>query len=329
MKITLSECSFNDKKIAAEWNGIYRSNPQLGYFASYEFNEFFVRCFHKNKSRRSMKLVIIRAFDEQRGALMFLPLAKSHGHYYMIWERSSVPYCDAIYRADISKDEFDYILDHLSEIVGNETIFFTKMNELSVFTQYLHDRFTPYKKRSCGSIELLRSYNYTYQLLSKECRENIEDSKEKIINEGLVYRTDFYSDKPLSAKAAADIEMIVHGEGAGVFTRIKNSASNRNSAIFQAVKKGVSSLVALSYIDDYPVACTYGFIKGNTFTISVLSSTRYGVSYSSKHLILCDLIKYAVENKNLSKIDLCRLDDNIKGDFVSKKHHVYGFEVKL
>lgn len=329
MNITLGECSIYDKKVAAEWNGIYRTNPLLNFFASYDFNHLFIQYFHKSKSRRSMKPVIISAVDEKRGTLMFLPLAKSHGHYYMLWERSSVPYCDAVYRSDITKEELDYIFDHLSEVLGNETIYFTKMSEVSAFTEYLHERFTPYKKKNYGAIELLRTYGYTYKLINKECRENIEEASERINNEGLVYRTDIYFEKALPSRAVADINMIIHGEKQSLFSKMKSSSRSRNSAVIKSVKKGMSSIAVISYIDDYPVACLYGFMRGKTLSVISLSSTRYGVSYSSKHLIVSDLIKYCTDKLKLEWIDFCRLDDNIKNDFQSKKRYVYNFEIKL
>ncbi len=329
MSITLSEYSINDSKVAAEWEGIYNTNNQLTYFSSYSFTSLFLKKFSKEKSRRSLKPVIVGAYDEKRGALMFLPLCKRHESYYTLYDFSSVPYCDAVYRSDITKEDLDYIFDHLSEVLGNNTVYFTKMSKHSEFTKYLYDRFTPYKKRSCGAIELLRSYDYTYKLIDKECRDNIEEAQNEIIEAGLQYRTDIYLKKPLSKGVASDMMLILNGEDSSLGKRIKRRRRNKNSAVIQSVKRGLGTLVAVSYIDDYPVACIYGFIRNKRMIVMKLASTKYGVGYSSIHLLLSDLIKYTIENKLANRIDLCRNDDKIKSDFISKKHHVYSFEIKL
>ncbi len=329
MNITLSECSISDKQTAAEWEGIYNTNPTLTYFSSYEFNQLFVKKFSKEKSRRSLKPVIVRAYDSKRKTLMFLPLCKRHESYYMLWDYSSVPYCNAVFRQDIKREELDYIFDHLSEVIGNNTIYFTKMNDNSDFTNYLYDRYSPYKKRSCGSVELLRSYEYTYKLIDKECREIIEEALGRIENEGIEYRTDFYLGKRLPSKASSDISLILNGEKNGPISKLKRFIRNRNSAVISSILQGNNSLVAISYIDGYPVACLYGFVRNKTFTLLKSASTKYGVTYSAKHLIFSDLIRYSVENKVANNIDLCRTDDKFKTDFMSKKHHTYSFEIKL
>ena len=329
MAITISECSIFDSKIAAEWEGIYKTNAQLTVFSSYSFTSLFIKKFSKEKSRRSLKPVLIRAFDDKRGTLMFLPLCKRHDNYYTLYDYSSVPYCDAVYRTDITKDDFDYIMDHLCDVLGNNTVYFTKMSKFSEFTKYLYERYTAYKKRRCGSIELLRSYDYTYKLIDKECRENIEEAQEKIRTQGLQYKTDFYLEKPLSKRVLSDILLITGREETGLLKRMRRLSAFKNSAVLQSIRNGNDSLVAVSYIDDYPVACIYGFIRNKKIIVVKLASTKYGVGYSSIHLLLSDLIKYSVDNKLASSIDLCRTDDKIKSDFVSKKHHVYSFEIKL
>ena len=329
MSITLSICSVFDKDIAAEWQGIYETNKNLSYYSSYQFVCLFTKKFSKEKSRRPYKPVFVKASDDKRGALMFLPLCTRRENYHMLYENSSVPYCDVVVRADITKDELDYIFDHLSEVLGNTTVYFTKFASNSQMTKYLRERFTPYKKRSCGSIELLRSYDYTYRLLEKECRENIEEALDKIKTEGLVYRTDFYLNKPLPIKVSADLSMIVNGEDLSFSERLKTSSRIKRSAVIQSVKKGNDSLAVISYIDDYPVACAYGFVRNKTFILQKLASTKYGVGYSSLHLIIADIMKFLIEKDVAKRIDLGRLDDNVKSDFSPKHHHVYSFEVKL
>ena len=329
MAILLSECSIFDSKTAAEWEGIYDTNTQLAPFSSYAFTCLFIKKFSKEKSRRSLKPIIIKAVDDTRGTLMFLPLCKKHDNYYTLYDYSSIPYYDAVYRSDITKEEFDYILDHLSDVLGNNTVYFTKMSKYSEFTKYLHDRFSPYKKRSCGTIELLRSYDYTYKLLDKECRDNIEEARNRIVSQDLQYRTDFYLRKSLSKRAVSDIKFIINGEDTGFWKRLKRRKRSKNSAVIQSIKRGQDSVVAVSYIDDYPVACMYGFLRNKRVIVLKLASTKYGVGYSSIHLLLSDLIRFSVDNKLANSIDLCRTDDKIKSDFVSKKHHVYSFEIKL
>ena len=175
-----------------------------------------------------------------------------------VWDYSSVPHCEPVYRADLKKEDYDYILDNLSEVLGNVTVYLTKLKDSSPFTSYLRDRYTPYKKRSGGTIELLRTYDYTYRMIMKECRDNIEEAENKIAAEGLTYRTDIYCNKPISFSTYSDTLRIVNGEEAKGISRLRYRIQAKHSAMIQSLKNGKDSVVAVSYIDDYPVACLFG-----------------------------------------------------------------------
>ena len=133
----------------------------------------------------------------------------------------------------------------------------------------------------------------------------------------------------LQGDGAEDLEVYVDYVAIWQEHRVFRFIRNRNSAVISSILQGNNSLVAISYIDGYPVACLYGFVRNKTFTLLKSASTKYGVTYSAKHLIFSDLIRYSVENKVANNIDLCRTDDKFKTDFMSKKHHTYSFEIKL
>ncbi|MBR0302695.1 MAG: hypothetical protein IJQ80_02485 [Clostridia bacterium] len=329
MSIILSEFHFNDKAVAADWKDIYDSNPRLTYYSSYEFNKLFLASYNSSRRRRAMRLFLIRAYDEEKGTRMILPMAKHHHNFYPMWDYSSVPYCDGIYRSDITGDELDYIFNHLGDVLGEGIIYFTKMNESSVITQYLSSRFTPYKKRDGGKIDLLRTYDYTYLLLSKECREHIEEAKAKVIEQRHNFRTDIYFQKPLPAKAMSDLLVVLHGDNDSYLRRLSGNKYEKHNPTTLSVEHGQESLVALSYIDGYPVACLYGFVRNGVFIVSKFVSTRYGVSFSARHLIMNDVIKYSVDKEEISTIDLWRTDDKTRADFAAKNHQISWFEVKI
>ena len=329
MSIVLSAFHFNDKNVAEEWKEIYQNNPRLSYYSSYEFNKLFLASYNSSRRRRGMRLFLIRAADKERGTLMILPMAKHHHNFYPMWDYSSVPYCDMIYSSKITGEDFDYIFNHISDVLGEGIVYFTKMNEASLVTEYLASRFTPYKKREGGKIDLLRSYEYSYLLLSKECRDHIEEAKNKVADQRHTFRTDIYFKKPLPSKAMSDLLVVLHGDNDSYFGRRSGTKYEMHNPTTLSVKNGQESLAAIAYIDGYPAACLYGFVRNNIFIVSKFVSTRYGISFSALHLIMNDVIRYAVDREEISTIDLWRTEDRVRADFAAKNHDISWFEVKL
>lgn len=329
MSITLSVCSFNDEKIAKEWKRLCSENGKMNYYASYEFNRMFMDRYGKNKKRKAMKPVLIRAANEKDEAVLFLPLCKRHDSYYMIWDYSSVPYCDAIYGKAFDRKVFDEVFRNISNIIGNEVIYFTRMDSRSCFTAFLLESYTYYKRHTCASVALIRSYTSFCGLLSKECRDNIEEAKEKVKSRGLSFRTDIFCDKQLPKKVLSDIFSIKYGAVTSVFKRMKNKKHEKKSTISRALRNGKNSVTAVAYIDDEPVSYISGFEKNGVITLAGIGSTRHGVDYSSRHLMMNDFVKFAIEQRKISSIDMCRNHDKLVLDFGASHHHVYNFEVKL
>ena len=169
----------------------------------------------------------------------------------------------------------------------------------------------------------------TYRLFDKECRENIDEARQKIEDAGFSYSTDFYYRSAPPKRICSDISFIKYGEKRGPIRSLKNKIKEKKSPVTRALKRGVNSLVAISYIDGYPVSYLSGFVRQGKMYLYQLASTKYGVSYSANHLLLCDTVKYLIEEKKYDSIDLYRLNDKVKADFTQKYHKFYNFEIKL
>lgn len=329
LKVFLELCSFKDEKVAADWKKIYEGNPELPFFASYEFNLQFVKSFKKNRYRKNMRLMLVRAFDENDDTLMLLPLCKEHDEYYFMWDYSSVPYCEPIYRADATAELFDKVLHKLSDVLGSETIFFTKMNDMTRFTKYLMQRHTAYKKNGCVSVKADTPYVIYYMNMPEEGRAVVEDGRKAVKARNAKFSTFFYCDRPIPERLFEKLYSIYYGSAPTLFQRIRNHIYDRNNPLSCSLRKGDEAMIAVSCINGEPVAFVGGFVRNGCFTIARHGESRRYGECNAYNMLLSDTVKYCVDKKGIRTIDFGQGREEYKLAMGGEIHYIYCFEVKL
>ncbi len=328
-KVSFELCSFKSEKVASDWKRIYEENGELPFFASYDFNLQFAKAFKKNPHRKSMKLLLVRAFDEKGDTVMYLPLCKDRGEYYFMWDYSSVMYCTPIYRKGAGAEDFDMVLNKLSDILGSETLFLTKMNDMSEFTQYMRGRHTPYRKRTCVSLELGDDFYKFYLGMSDEAKEAIEHGRNAVHERKGSFTTFFYCNRPISEELFKKLYTIYYGSHPTFLQKIKNRIYDKGNPLSCALRKGDESMIAVSCIDGEPVAFLGGFVRNGCYTVVRSGeSRRYGYC-NTYDILLCDTIKYCIEKKGITTIDFGKGREEYKFALGGKAHYLYNFELKL
>jgi len=329
LKVSLELCSFKDEKVAADWKKIYEENTDLPYFASYEFNLQFVKSFKKNKYRKSMKLMLVRAFDENGDTLMLLPLCKDRNEYYFMWDYSSVPYCEPIYRADATAEVFDKVLNKLSDVLGSETLFFTKMNDMSPFTEYLRLRHTPYRKHTCVCVNAVVPYEIFYMNMPEEGRALIEEGRRAVKARGASFSTFFYCGRSIPERLFEKLYSIYYGSKPTVFQRIRNYLYDRNNPVSCSLRKGDESIISVSCINGEPVAFVGGFVRNGCYTVVRQGESRRYGECNAFNILLSDTLRYCFEKKGIRVVDFGQGREEYKFAMGGEPHYLYSFEVKL
>lgn len=328
-EISLELCSFGDSKVASDWEEIYKENKKLSHFSSYEFNRQFVKSFKKNKHRKGMKLLLVRVYDEGGKTLMFLPLCKDKDEYYFMWDYSSVMYCEPVCREDLGAEFFDTVINKLPEVLGNEVIFFTKMKDGAQFTEYLKKRYTHYRKHTCRNVELPESFEKYYMNMPEDGREVVETGRDTMRKLGVSFRTYFYCDRPISAAMYEKLYSIYYSSSSGVVDRIKDRLYDNTNPVSCSLRQGRDTMLAVSCVNDEPVAFVAGFVRDDCFTV-----LRHGVrsGYSDCEplsVLLCDIAKYCIEKKNIRRIDFGRGSEEYKTNMGAICHYTHYYEIKL
>ncbi len=328
-RISLELCSFKDEKVALDWKKIYEENTDLPHFASYEFNLRFVKSFKKNRHRKNMRLMLVRAFDENDDTLMFLPLCKDRDEYYLMWDYSSVMYCEPIYRSDVTSDVFDKILNKLSDVLGSETLFFTKMNDMSPFTEYLRLRHTPYRKHTCVCVNAVSPYEIFYMDMPEEGRLLIEEGRRAVKARKASFCTYFYCGRPIPKNLYEKLYSIYYGSDPTLFQRIRNYFYDNNNPVSCSLRKGEESIIAVSCINGEPVAFVGGFVRNGRYTMVRHGESRRYSDCNAFNILLSDTVKYCVEKKGIRTIDFGQGREEYKFAMGGDPHYLYYFEVKL
>ena len=329
VSVSFELCSFKDEKVASDWKKIYEGNPDLPYFASYEFNLRFAKSFKKNRYRMNMKLMLVRAFDENDETLMYLPLCKDRDEYYFMWDYSSVPYCEPIYRADATDEVFDVVLHKLSDILGSETLFFTKMNDMSPFTEYLRLRHTPYRKHTCVCVNAVTPYAVYYMNMPEEGRALIEDGRRAVTARKAKFSTFFYCGRPIPDRLFEKLYSIYYGSDPTLFQRIKNHFYDRNNPVSCSLRKGDESMIAVSCINGEPVAFVGGFVRNGSFTVVRHGESRRYSDCNAFNVLISDTLRYCFEKKGIGTVDFGQGREEYKFAMGGVPHYLYYFEVKL
>lgn len=327
-KIFLEVCSFYSDKVASEWRRLYAENGELSYFSSYEFNMLFLKSYKNNKLRKNMKPFLIRVYNEDE-PLMFLPLCRSGDEYYFMWDYSSVMYCEPVYKAGLSIQFFDILINKLPEILGNEVIFFTKMNDGLSFAKYLANQYTHYKRHTCMSMELPATFDKFYKNMTPEGRVAEEEARDRLKSSGYTFKTYFYSDKPITNKMFEKLYHIYYGNPEGWKARLKDRKYDKINPISCSLRKASDTVLAVSCINDEPVAFVGGFVRNGKITIVRCGEHKRYRDYEPRRLMYMDLIKYCIEKKNFTEIDFGTGKDRCKSEMGAKAHYTYYYEIKL
>lgn len=328
-KIMLALCSFHDEQVATDWKEICRENTELSYFGSYEFNQDFVKSFKKNRRRKNMKLLLVRVYEASGKTLMFLPLCKKKNEYYFMWDYSSVMYCGPICRAGLTPEIFDEVINKLPELIGNEVIFFTKMNDMSPFTKYLRKRYTPYKKRSCIKIELPETFDAYCEMMTDEGWETVQEGRDILADIGVSFRTYFYYNKPLAPKLFEKLYTMYYGTSDSFVDRMKDRIYDNGNAVSCALKRGERSLLAVACVNGEPVGFVGGFVSGDCLTVVRQGQSKRYEDCNVISILYSDLMKYCIERKNIKTVDFGKGHEEFKFDLGGELHYRYYFEIKL
>lgn len=328
MDIVLDTCLITDAKVAEDWKRLYFENKQLTYFSSYEFNLTFIKYFNKNRHRRGMKITIVRVKDKYGKTYMFLPLCQRHEAYYMIWDHSSVPFCDAIYSPDVDFEFFESVMRSLPDIISNTTVFFSKMNPESKFTDFLSSTYTAYKNTKYEKLQLLRPYKVTYAMMTNDYKREAESVREALRAEKIRFSTEFYLNSKLP-KHIFDIVFNLYYNNPSYTARLKNKIYDKNSPISISLINGKNNFTAVSYMNGVPCAFISGFIKDDKLTVVRRSFDTQNRGYPIGDLAWCDVIKYSIEKLGLKTLDFGRLSKRPKAKMGAIAYKCPNFEVSL
>lgn len=318
------------------WRKLYENNKHLTAYQSDKYAEI---AFHYYLPY-AIKLGVIPFFLEvleDNETVMIIPLAKNmfKNEYSLFGDRSGYGYLDFIYSENIEEDTINKCFEKLKDMFKGSTLIFSRMREDSLICRYLLMDYEFVSKESCVKIDMESSYNQYYETLSKNTRQNIRTSYNRIQKEGKEINIKMFYKQSLPEKQLSDIiELYLKRRNkryelsGGLISKIFLKNFDIGSV---AMKKNDNYVHFILYIDDSIAAFYNGFLSLNEKIITVprLAINDEFARFSPGILLLNESFKTIIDSNLAKEIDLMQGDEKYKYSMGGETHYCYQFKLKL
>lgn len=330
------------KKYEEDWNSLFDANPDLSPYQSFRFNTIAQR-FSPFSPRRILLEPIFFLFYNSKGVCRLIaPLYKGRG-----WKKHTVRlftdgmpagYSDFIYPADLSLEEFGTAIEIINRELKSPTFLFNKINETSRLNAFLQEgdfNLMKVDRSLCYQIPLEDSFASYWQRLSKNTRQNIRTSKNKLMRERYTWEIELHQDKGLSRhiqKRIMPIYIKRYFEREGRSLRMVLLALSKRflNPITWALKTSEHSFCAILSINKKPAAFLAGFARDNgRLVIPMLAIDSDWEKFSPGGILITELMEKLHELKGYTSLDLSRGGEAYKKRYGGIQHYNFSYEFTL
>lgn len=340
----LVQYQWNDERLRKIWENLYRDNPYLFPFSSWEYNKE-VYSYKKIKPTTFLQKEYFLVYYNHDVPLMIMPLFIKEKTLYIFGENIGGPdNLDFIYDKNIRDEDIFSALRELREKFHGMKLMLYKVNERSrlyqFFKEYCNDkRLIDYRvnielDRVCVKICYPDDYDTYFHGLSKNARSNIHKiynklKKQDISMELKVIHGPFKDNKLLSSLMK-------------FYTARESERKNRKYDFFPFIKHRYFSSLTWAIqnmneqytfclmLKDKPAAFMTGFATNfNEIVFPIVSMNSLFKQYSPGKVMINETIKYLQGDKSNMILDLSRGDERYKFEMGGSKHYNYRIFLEL
>lgn len=332
----LIQYQWNDSQLKKIWKDLYKNNPYLYPFSSWEYNEQ-VNSYKRIKPQTLFQKEYFFVYYHNNIPLMIMPLFKKRGTFYIFGENISGPdNLDFIYDKNIKNEDIYTAIKELKEKFPNTKLNLYKINERSKVYSFFKDNEDDLKNydihieldRVCVKICFPDEYQAYFQGLSRNARSNLHKAYNKIKKNNInihleVVRGPFSNKKLLSAlmKIYTKRESERKDRSLDFFPFLKHRYASSLTWAMQTMKEHYTFCL---YINENPAAFMSGFVTNfNEIVFPIVAMNSSFREYVPGKLMINESIKYLQKKESIRVLDLSRGDERYKFEMGGSKHYNY------
>ena len=316
------------------WEALYRSNPALSAYQSPEFMEKHLKTARLGKRRiRLRSELLLCSVDD---AQIICPLAIDHKRkeIFLLGDFSAVGYCDLIYGADVTDQQFSAVFEAVKNRYAGYTLKLNKVNQASALCAYLLRYAKTVSQSECVCIDLGCDYDAYYQALSKHSRQNIRTAYNRMTRDEKQFEFQIIQGKECLTKQQKDDIIRVYCKR----MRSKFGKEVLPYPVMYPIQRYCNPIVrnlysldnkfhAVLYIDGQLAAFLSGFCNGDGSRIVVprLSMSDKFDFYDPGIILLRETAEYLCREHPNAELDLSRSNEQYKFSMGGKTHLNYSF----
>lgn len=340
----LKEYNFHDSELKRIWEALYRGNPYLFPFSSYEYNDC-VYTYKKYKPNQYLQKNIFLVYYEENKPQILLPLTIKKDEIFIFGDNiSGCDNLDLVYCADVKDQTFENMLQELASRFSNCALRFYKINERSRFYEYVSrnqdilmekNELDLAEERVCVKIQFLENYAEYFSSLSRNSRSNLKKAYNKVMKTNtemklIVAEGPIHDSKLLSQM----MHVYAHRESErkkrtfDYFSYVKNCYF---SVLSWNAQKMESQYTFCLFLNRKLAAFMSGF-KTNFEEIvfpRVAMNSQYS-KYAPGKLMISKSVKWLQKHRrDINVLDLSRGDERYKYEMGGANHMNYRFFMRL
>ena len=322
------------------WKNLYNKNPNLSCYQEFEFNRIIKKYSRFSLGRYDFKSVFYELIGSGNETRMILPLyiRRKNGikEIHFFGEYTWTGYLDFIYAADLSYSEFKWAMEAVAKDVGKARYYLNKINETSILNgfieRYCGENDVCVQVNQCFQIPIKSNYHDYFQNLSKNTRQNIRTSHNRLEKDGLSYSVKIFANEKVDKRTLRGIISIYNKREAsrrdGLVRNFVVGISKRFlNPITIGLGKLENSYCSVLYIDGKIAGFCAGFVqKGKKIVLPYLAINESFSRYSPGGLLITESIKYLTDNCEIEYFDLSRGEEPYKARYGGVLHRNFHYE---
>ncbi|WP_317304080.1 GNAT family N-acetyltransferase [Acidaminococcus timonensis] len=335
----LQEYEFNSPELKKIWMGLYRDNPYLFPFSSYEYNHQ-VYAYEKFKLKNYLKKNHFLVYFEKEEPLVLLPLTVKGNEIFLFGDDiSGCDNLDLVYDQQISHDSFTKMLLEFSVRFPQKVLKFYKINERSRFYQYISEnqkqvenqfKLKIEEDRVCVKVLFPKDYETYFSALSRNCKSNLKKAYNKAIK--------MDADMNLKVVKGPVLDHQLLSAMMHVYAHRESERKHRKFDFLCYVKNRYFSVLswAAQHMQSQYTFCLFlhntvaAFMSGFETNFGEIVFPRVAMNsqfskYAPGKLMISESVKWLQKNTDINGLDLSRGDERYKYEMGGKKHMNYRF----
>lgn len=304
------------------WRSIYDANPLLSPYQSYDFCAIVASDYRFSHLRVALTPVFLE-IRRDGVPIIIAPLWKKPAKRPPFYECYLFPdfclcgYLDIVYAHDCTDEDFGQAL-RLIEREMRVPLTLRRVNETSLFGQYLLKHFEPYGDAPSAMVSFPDGYDAYFATLGKQTRQNVRTSHNRMRRDGRKWDLRVYQRQ--------EIDEVIWGEVMRIHVKRKMSrdgvdekgirgyVARRHDPMERAIRTAPFNCLFMLTIDGVGAAYFTSFFTSDerclvTPRLDMDDEFRF---YSPGIVLISEAIKYLCENTEVRSLDLCHGDQKYK-----------------